>query len=154
AKAAARELTVQTQDRLVIALGGSEKVLLLCLLVIDARLAKAFGDIDIMPIDDTGVPARHVIMNSLCQLEQEGISRAIVKPINGLNVVSETDLRPVACTEVLAGLCVKPFEIHGQKRQHARVTGEFEKGLKHVAHYHVRPQVRLPIQSGFVAART
>src|SRR5262249_48964164 len=111
-----RELSIAINNCFVIAFGGIEEFEVPGLLIIDTRLAKTLGDIDIVPIDDVGVPARHIMVDFRRQLEEEAVAGMIIKPVNRLYVVREADFRPVTGAEILRRLRIQPLEILRQER--------------------------------------
>ncbi len=144
-KASARELAIQPHDCLVISLGGGQEPGLLGLLIIHARLAETLRQVHVVPVAHTTGPVLHVLVNPPGQLQQPGFAGAVVEPLQGFDVVAEPDPRPVTRAKVLARLGVQPLEILRQERQHPRIAAVLVERLQHIAHHHVRPQVRLAL---------
>ena len=73
-KSAAGELAVKVHHRFVIALGGAQEFFVPRLEVIDAGLAKALGDVHVVPVVDAAGPVLHVVVNPLRQVEKEAVA--------------------------------------------------------------------------------
>jgi hypothetical protein len=58
----------------------------------------------------------------LASFQQPGFAGAVVKPLQGFDVVAEPDPGPVTRAEVLVRLCVQPLEVLRQERQHPRIA--------------------------------
>src|ERR1017187_6330599 len=98
-KSPARELAIDAHDGLVIMLDRAEEPRRPSLLIIHARLAKTLRQIHIVLVMDPGGPILHVLMDAPGQLQQPVLVRAVVKPIDRLDVVAEPDLGPVTRAE-------------------------------------------------------
>ena len=150
---AAGELAVQAHDRLVIPLGGIQEFRVARLLVIHAGLAESLGDVDVVPIDDAGVPPGHVVVDFPAQIEQPGLAGAVVEPVGGFDGVAEADLGPIAAAEGFGRLGVEPLEVLGHERHDAFIAAVFVERLEDVEHDHVRPEVGVAVEAGLVGAR-
>src|ERR1051325_8177634 len=86
----AGKLAVLVHHGLVIALSGSQQFLIFGLHVIDARLPKALGDIDVVPVDDASIPAGHVLMDLAGDAKHLDFTGTIIKPVGGFDGVPES----------------------------------------------------------------
>src|SRR5258708_7229710 len=100
AEASTRKLSIHSHHRLVISLCRLQVLFLPNLLIINSRLTEALGNVYVMPIDNTAVPARHVIMDLLGEIEQPGFSGSVVNPIGGFDGVAEPYLRPISGAKI------------------------------------------------------
>ena len=110
--------------------------------IISSRLTERLSDIYIMPVRQCRIisPVGSITVYLLCKLQQEFITRPVVKPINTVQIISSTTVFPIILQEILIRYRHLPFEIVSHKTDNPLITGIFIIGLQTPEHNHLCPK--------------
>ena len=107
AEHSAGNLPIAFADLVERGIGGCQ-IGLVARLEIELRwLAEAFGDVDVMPVRQVTIhlPVGGAAVDFFPELQQSGIAGAVIKPVNGLEVVAAAHFLPVVCEHGIVRDC-------------------------------------------------
>ena len=138
---AAGDLAVKPAHRIVVAHRGFQVSRVFGLLEELRRLAETFGEIHVVPGSDAARPIVGALVVHPRQVEQPGLARAVVEPVDGIQVVARALLLPACRKQVLQGNGRLPAKVLRQERYDARIAGRLIERAQREEHHHVGPQI-------------